>query len=120
MDPIDGLKLQSHRYRLMRYPNTLTAVEIIDWLIKNEHASSRCLVTLALVVFSPIGYSVIVALTGLPIGYSVIVALIHYREMAVRLGQTLIDTKRLIVVNADQVFRDESHLFLEIGPVSDH
>ena len=43
MNPASGLKLQSHRYRLMRYPNTLTAVEIIDWLIKNGHASSRCL-----------------------------------------------------------------------------
>ena len=43
----------------------------------------------------------------------------HYREMAVRLGQTLIDTKRLTVVNAEQVFRDEGHLFLEIGAVSD-
>ena len=38
--------------------------------------------------------------------------------MAVRLGQTLVDTKRLTVVNADQIFRDESHLFLEVGPVS--
>lgn len=38
--------------------------------------------------------------------------------MAVRLGQILVDTKRLIVVNADQTFRDEGHLFLEIGPVS--
>ena len=37
-----------------------------------------------------------------------------------KLGQTLVDTKRLTVVNADQVFRDESHLFLEIGPVSHH
>ena len=81
MDPVSGLKiLQSHRYRLMRYPNTLTAVEIIDWLIKNEHASSRCLLTIGHSVIValtglPIGYSVIVALTGLPIGYHVIVAL---------------------------------------------
>ena len=43
MDPVTGLKLQSHRYRLMRYPDTLTAAEIIDWLVKNGHASSRYL-----------------------------------------------------------------------------
>ena len=28
------------------------------------------------------------------------------------------DTKRLTVANAEQMFRDEGHLFLEIGPVS--
>jgi len=38
--------------------------------------------------------------------------------MAIRLGQILVDTKRLNVVNAEQTFRDENHLFLEIGPVS--
>jgi len=43
---------------------------------------------------------------------------VSYRSMAIRLGQILVDTKRLNVVNAEQTFRDESHLFLEIGPVS--
>ena len=42
----------------------------------------------------------------------------YYRDIATRLGQVLVDTKRLNIVNADQTFRDESHLFLEIGPVS--
>ena len=41
LHPVTGLKLQSHRYRLMRYPDTLTAMEITDWLVKSGHASSR-------------------------------------------------------------------------------
>ncbi|XP_065919768.1 1-phosphatidylinositol 3-phosphate 5-kinase-like isoform X3 [Dysidea avara] len=79
LHPLTGLKLQSHHYQLMHYPDTLTAREITDWLVKNRHASSR--------------------------------------GIATRLGQVLVDTKRLNIVNADQTFRDESHVFLEIGPL---
>ena len=41
LHPLTGLKLQSHHYQLMHYPDTLTAREITDWLVKNRHASSR-------------------------------------------------------------------------------
>ncbi len=38
-----------------------------------------------------------------------------YREVAVRVGQALVDSKRLNIVSADPYFRDDPNLFLELG-----
>ena len=60
-----------------------------------------------------------------PIQTCIVTVLIHTcivccfipcREVAVRVGQALVDTKRLKIVSSlDQEFKDESNIFLELG-----
>lgn len=37
-----------------------------------------------------------------------------HREVAIRVGQALVDTKRLNIVTTDPYFRDDANLFLEL------
>lgn len=40
----------------------------------------------------------------------------HHRDVAIRVGQTLVDTNRLKIVSSIEAqFRDETHLYLELG-----
>jgi hypothetical protein len=40
----------------------------------------------------------------------------YNRDVAIRVGQTLVDTNRLKIISAiEPSFRDESHLYLELG-----
>ena len=38
---LEGLPPQNHRYRLRTYPNSFIAHDVVEWLMKNHHASAR-------------------------------------------------------------------------------
>lgn len=45
---------------------------------------------------------------------------IHIRDVAVTMGQALVDTKRLRIVSSlDNQFKDETNMFLEFGQAAD-
>ena len=41
-EPNNGLELQSHRYRLRTCAHCLVGSELVDWLVTNDKANSRC------------------------------------------------------------------------------
>ena len=41
LHPVDGIEMQTHRYRLRTYTNCYVGSVIVDWFINRDKAASR-------------------------------------------------------------------------------